>query len=212
MRTFLLSLVTTFTMATSSMSQNLKVLPVDDSHRDPTLAQFRAQLLDAALRNDTTFIFGVLSPEILNGFGGDGGIEEFKKIYWPDPALRRNLIRALRLGGRLREDGITYRCPYAWALLPPGSDMEDALVVGKDVNVRNGPSRTDTTAFKISYELVRILEWPADAQSWGWSKVRTQDGRTGWINGEFLCGPFDYRFFFQKTPQGWKWISWACGD
>ena len=64
-----------------AQSQQSSVVPLDEAARDPEFFVFRARLQRAAAAHDTAAVMGVVAPRILNSFGGDGGLEEFREKW-----------------------------------------------------------------------------------------------------------------------------------
>jgi len=56
-----------------------KLYPVDEAARDPSFFLFRSRLLQALHDRDEKFLFSILSPDIKSRFGGDAGIDDFKR-------------------------------------------------------------------------------------------------------------------------------------
>jgi hypothetical protein len=197
------------------ITQNKKVLPVDDAVRDSTLLAFRDRLLSAAENQDTTFVYSIVDTNVFNGFGGDSGIEIFK-IYWRQHGLRKNLIKALKLGGTLTEADKRFSVPYIWDQFPEEVDpFQTAVIIGSNVNVRTLPKLNSDRIAQLSYDIVRVSSWSAthDAGSGlDWIKIDLGDGRTGYICDKYIRSPIAHRFFFEKREGKWILVTWAAGD
>ena len=55
--------------------------PIDQAASQPDFFTFRAHLQAAVARRDIPAILAVVHKDIKNSFGGDNGIEEFKKKW-----------------------------------------------------------------------------------------------------------------------------------
>jgi hypothetical protein len=197
------------------LAQNKKVLPVDDAVRDSTLLAFRHRLLSAAENQDTLFVYSIVDPDVFNGFGGDSGIETFKN-YWRQYGLRENLIKALKLGGTLTEEGRRFSIPYIWDQFPKEVDpFENAVIIGSNVNVRTLPALKSNRIMQLSYDIVRVSDWSLthDADSGlDWINIDLDDGRTGYVCDQYIRSPIAHRFFFEKREGKWILVTWAAGD
>lgn len=81
-------------------AQVAKVYPVDEAVRDPEFFAFRARLLVALQQKDVNYLYSILAANILNSFGGDGGIEEFKatwKAEEPTSKIWNTVLKFLHL-------------------------------------------------------------------------------------------------------------------
>jgi hypothetical protein len=93
------------------------LLPVDEATTRPDFFTFRAHLQAALAQHDLNALLEVVHPYIKARFGGDEGIEDFKK-FWriqePDSKLWRELATVLALGGFF--DGPdTFTAPYTFS-------------------------------------------------------------------------------------------------
>jgi len=108
-----------------------KLHPSDEAPRDPSLCLTRAGLLQAAV-----------SPNIKNGFGGDDGIDEFRKTWRlesPDSPLWSKLGTVLALGGGFLSEN-SFIAPYVFSEFPsPLDGFEYLAVVGRGVRAREKP-------------------------------------------------------------------------
>src|SRR5215210_3701482 len=85
-----------------TLAQERKVLPADEGKTDASFSQFREKTLAAARRRDVKYILSIVDPNIINGFGGDDGINEFKKMWKidrPQSQFWNEFILVLSNGG-----------------------------------------------------------------------------------------------------------------
>jgi hypothetical protein len=62
----------------------------------------------------------------------------------------------------------------------------------------------------LSYDIVRIADnykHPAN-----WRKVKTESGKTGWVEERLVRSQIDYRACFEKKNGEWKMILLVAGD
>jgi hypothetical protein len=211
--------------------QEIKLYPVDEGIQDPSFKAFREKLLEAARKRDADFVLTILDPHILNSFGGDGGIEEFKKQWkldQPDSSkLWKELADILSKGGSFLDfDGKREFCaPYVssqWEKvanqLPSGKDGIDyAAVVGENVDLRLEPNPTAPVIDTLSYNIVRIdydasVPDERDTDYFAWIKVTTTSGKQGYVAGKYVSSPTAFRACFKKVGEKWFMTSLVAGD
>ena len=202
--------------------------PVDEAEEDPSFLAFRDSMMAALAADDTTWIFRRTIPEVFNGFGGSGGVEELRTVYWND-AFRAELATALCLGGHMEEGpGRTgkadaqFVAPYTWRLPepPPGTDEFDWVFQTGAVLERGTPvvSRPGGQVLAmLGQVLVPVPDWwpPVNDPALplpAWVEVRLADGRTGYARADRIRSPVDLRLFFEKRDGVWWWAGWAAGD
>ncbi|MBX7224038.1 MAG: SH3 domain-containing protein [Blastocatellia bacterium] len=205
--------------------QRMKLLPVDEGNRNGSFRQFRRELLHALHKRDKAFLRQHLSPLIMNGFGGSGGLQEFQETWhWekPDSPLWEELATTLRLGGRFSNGTQTeFNAPYVateWEQvqksLPDGPERFAALVAAQ-VPVYQTPARQAPVISSLSYEVVEVVE---DPDSTGplpapeWQKIKLAPGQFGFVEGKFLRDPTGYRATFRKVGTIWKMTVFLAGD
>lgn len=192
--------------------QRAPVLPVDEAVRDPEFFVFRARLQAALAAHDTSELMRIVSPDILNSFGGDGGRDEFREkwnIAEPEKSkVWVTLGMVLGLGGSFFTDS-TFAAPYL-VNRTPGDGFEVLAVLGKKVFVRAGPSLTSTPIDTLSFETVTM--WREKSSTNDWEPVRTARGRTGWVLTRYLRSPITYRAGFRRHGGRWWMSSLVAGD
>lgn len=217
-RTFFMALLC---LATSTVFAQDTFYPPKVEISDYTLSRFLTELTLAVGRQDQTFILDHLDPNIVNSFGGDGGIEEFKE-YWD---FKNNSTRfwevveqLLLIGGPKYEEGSdSYTIPYTFTDWPEKFDaFEYYVVMGTNVNVRDKPTTSDSKVIgQLSYQIVKYNapDWENQHKNPGWMNVTTTDGQiTGYVFDKFLVSPIGYRMGFTKTTKGWVISMLVAGD
>src|SRR4030095_16666223 len=154
----------------TSWAQVAKLYPVDDATRDPSFFTFRAGLIRAVQKHDVVFVTSVLDPEIVNSFGGDGGVLEFKstwKLNRPNSELWDELGTCLALGGKFDKDG-SFSAPYVFGAFPDEFDpYEYTAIIGQDVRVRKEPSLNSPVIKMLSFDVVK---WTS-TQEKNWASI-----------------------------------------
>ena len=209
-------------------AQVAKVYPVDEAVRDPEFFVFRAHLLVAVQQKDVTYLSSILAANILNSFGGDGGVDEFKatwKAEEPTSKVWNTLAEILALGGQFRppdewsEGARTFAAPYTYSVQP--SAGEDpflyGVVVGRGVKVRQEPTTTSAVVANLSFDVIRVTDWapkvmPEDVRLNSWVAVELADGRPGFIASEFVRSRNGYRAIFIRQNGRWMLRALVAGD
>ncbi len=198
----------------------------DQALDHPDLLQWRTRLLEALARHDTTALLAAIHPGILNSFGGDGGIQEFRDQWQlgrdPDrSAIWSQLTSILRGGGRFVDGGLFAAPSYASGpvtppLAPEWDSFETLMVVGHNVRVRDGPSDTAQVIAVLSLAVVgrdRGRRDHTDDAGRAWTPVHLiRADRPGWIARDFLRSPIDYRAGIERSDTTWLIRSLVAGD
>lgn len=201
--------------------QRIKLSPVDEGRQDPSFQRFRDSLLEAVRRHDKDFLLGVLHPSIENGYDLKVGVDEFKKLWEPqDPnsPVWSVLSSALTGGGSFtkRADAREFCGPYVvnqWPnviqQLPEGIDSLDFVAItGDDVAVYLEPKVTAPIVTRLSYDVVRSIPNAqvtdrTNPKFSSWIKIKTPDGKEGYVPDSDVQGPMDYGVCLRQTNGKW---------
>ncbi len=196
-------------------AQERFVRPVDDATKDPSLVAFRANLIAAAKKRDKKFVLSILDPGIVSSFGGDEGVEDFKRFWkFSDPKSEfwGEFLTVITNGGRLASDDTNLFCaPYLFNSFP--DDLDSFLymaIFGNRVNLRAAPSLNASVVGQLSYNIVEPVNRDADIGDW--VEVRTLGGKKGFVNSKFVRSPIDYRACFEKKGGKWRMTAFVAGD
>ncbi|HKQ76239.1 MAG TPA: SH3 domain-containing protein [Blastocatellia bacterium] len=199
-------------------SQVSKLYPVDEAARDPSLFVLRARLLEAVQQRDAAVILGSLAPDIVNSFGGNGGIAEFKEKWRPEQPgskLWPTLATVLALGGSFRNEG-TFAAPYVFSRFPDQLDaFEHGVIVGDNVRVRQKATVDSPVIATMSFDIVAVTDWGVKSSGvgkQGWVRVKLTGGQEGYIASEYIRSPIDYRAVFEKRQGRWLITTLVAGD
>jgi len=197
-----------------SYSQIGKLYPVDEAARDASLFVLRARLLEAVQQRDTAFIIGSLSLDIVNSFGGKGGIAEFKEQWKPEQPgskLWPTLAAVLGLGGSFRNEK-TFAAPYTFSQFPDGMDaFEHGVIVGENVRVRQKARADSPVVTLLSFDIVEVTDWGSESRE-GWVRIKLASGEQGYIARPYVRSPLDYRVVFEKRQGKWLITTFVAGD
>jgi len=220
---FILSLASLLVFVSASAQKERQVLPVDEGKTNASFKSFREKLIEAVRKRDVKYVVGILDPAILNSFGGNGGIKEFKemwKIDSPTSELWDELLTVLTNGGSFfKEDENNLFCaPYSFKQFPEDLDaFEYQVIFDNNVNLRARPDLKAETVAQLSYNVVKVdyQNSVADKNKEGkylWLKVETLGGKKGFVSAKFVRSPIDYRACFEKKNGRWKMTTFVAGD
>jgi hypothetical protein len=199
--------------------QSPTLFPVDEAARAPDFFAFRAQLLVAMARRDTTALLAVVAPEIRNTFGDDNGVAAFRKrwrLEAPDSELWGALVEVLALGGSFENDS-TFVAPYVFSRWPGDYDAFDYLaVIASNVRVRAEPSATARVLKHVTFVLVKRAPGGASqltaVKRAEWEPIAVRSGQVGYVANQFVRSPVDYRAIFVRRSGRWTMITFIAGD
>lgn len=224
------SLITGLLIVTCvSLKAQSKLYPKNEIPQNEGLSAFVADLRTIIEKEDTTSLFKYLDEDILNGFGGSGGPEEFKQ-YWNlpkgTPKLWTTLTELLDLGGTLNKEsgevvGATW--PYTFTLFPDELDAYNYwIVTGSGVALRKKPASDAEIITRLSYDILPFdyemtyeneenrLE-DGDIESVKWIALKYKDS-IGYVSAKYVRSPIDYRMSVLNVDGKWKIVVLVAGD
>ena len=199
-----------------------KMPPPKMEINDPGLNEFISELKSAVAKKDKEYIIGVLSPNILNSFGGNGGIAEFKS-YWnwssEDSTFWNIMDKLLELGGGKYQANGQYIVPYVYTDWPDDEQydaFEQMVITGTHVNVRDKPDLKESKVVgQYSYDIVKV-DHERSVPSYEetiWYYTESLDGKLkGYVFWKYIWSPIDYRASFEFIDQEWKITFLVAGD
>ena len=174
----------------------------------------RQKFEDVIKRRDAKALLAMVSPSIRWSFGADSGgkagfAKQWKLETGKASPIWAELDQLERLG--CFSQGIDApTMPHVFGQDTGAQSIgQSALVLGPAVNLRAQPTTTSPSLRKINWEEVTTLELSKDEL---WRKVKTADGKTGYIRRDYLRGDLDYRISFERTDKGWMIDSFVAGD
>ncbi|NJM52184.1 MAG: hypothetical protein HC846_01605 [Blastocatellia bacterium] len=84
------------------LAQERFAKPVDEAEKNPSFLAFRTKLIEAVKKRDVKYILSITDKNIKLGFGGEDGIENFKKqwkIYNRNSEFWKEMLIVLTHGG-----------------------------------------------------------------------------------------------------------------
>jgi hypothetical protein len=193
-----------------------ELLPIDEAYKDPSFFNFRQQLLISISNKDKSFLLTILSPTILNSYGGNGGprefIEKWGLVNAPTSPVWNELQWILNHGGSY-SIGI-FCAPYVYSAWPHKYDPFEyyVAVIRKGVPLRSLPVQDSKVIKKLDYSIVKVL----DHRYWDKGKdelIHVQhENLEGYVSHFELRSPTDYRACFEKLNGKWFLTSLVAGD
>ena len=200
-------------LAAAAPSPPHKLPPVEQCAGDKSFTAFRTALKDAAARKDQAALLALLSPDVIVSFGGDNGREAFVRQWSFDATEYGNLwdqlATMLRLGCAKSEG--TRMIPSLAAQFDGQGDedmFEKAVVVTPGAKLRKGPEIDSPVIATLAWDVVAIIDSASDLQS----RVRTVEGREGWLSDDELYSPIGHRMVIQKIGGKWMITAFVAGD
>lgn len=205
------------------LAEATRLKPVDQASQDPSFQAFRAKLMDAAKRRDGAYVLSIVDPKIINGFGGQDGIANFKKQWKPQsPAspLYDTLVRMLSLGGTWSDvDGRKEFCaPYVFSAFPQDMDaFLNVVVIADGVSLRARPASGAPAVARLSYDILEIdplksIPVKGSPGKYTWYRAKRADGKVGFVQARWVRSPIDYRAYFAKEGGQWRMRVLVAGD
>lgn len=187
--------------------------PVDEAASVPDFFSFRAHIQSAVARRDVSAVLAALHKDVKLSFGGDSGVEDFKKVWRPaapNSPLWETLGTVLALGGTFAPDR-TFTAPYVFTQWPSDVDaFTHMAAVGSGIRVRSAPNSSAPVIASLTFTIVELEE--TQPQGERWARVKLRDGRTGFVDSRFVRSPVDYRINFAKVDGRWQITFFLAGD
>ena len=170
---------------------------------------------------DAKYILSIVDRDIKNSFGGNDGIEEFKKrwkINGSKSEFWDEFLPVITNGGKFIKEGTNklFFAPYSFNSFPDDLDaFSYSVIFGNNVNLRSKADAVSPVVSSLSYNIVEIVEAVKEkenAEKVLWYEVKTLGGKRGFVKAEFVRSPIDYRAGFEKKNGKWKMTAFIAGD
>ena len=188
--------------------------PVDQCSADAGFAVFRQALGRAVARRDAPALKRLLAPDVLVNFGGDIGWAAFSRQWALDrpgkSGVWKELERILPLGcARVDKARVLPSLAGQFSADDDQDAFETMVVVERGAALRAREQADSRIVAKLNWDLVTALEAPDGGKH---IKVRTGDGREGWLARRALRSPLDYRAVVEKQRGRWRITAFVAGD
>jgi hypothetical protein len=185
--------------------------PLDECRDLEGAHAFRLTLYEAVLMEDTETLLELASPAIELDFGGGEGREELRRrLGATDQMLWQELDAALSLGCATDDDGNLVMPWYFAQELGDRDPFVTMIVVGEDVPIYAKPDNRSEAFGTVPWNLVTI-EADRESES-AYTKVRTDDGRVGFVDSNALRHVLDYRLIASRLEGRWRITAFIAGD
>jgi hypothetical protein len=209
-------------------AQNIRLYPVDESHKDRSFKNFRDRLLAALRRRDKKFLLSILHPEILNSLGGERGVKEFVekwKLNSSQSKVWSEFYKILLLGGTFDDvkGEKEFSAPYVssrWDRIQPklGGEFAEVsyeAIIGSSVRVYSRPDLVAPVLTRLSYDVVEV-DYPGSIQSsdfeFIWVKIKLPKGRSGYVRADEIRSPSATSAHFKKFKGKWLLYIFSGGE
>ena len=192
----------------------LRLPPVDQCSAEPSFRQFKASLQRAVAKRDTKALRAMMVADVVVNFGGDIGWKAFAE-QWElgrpaKSALWAELEKVLALGcARVGDARIMPSLSGQFNIHEEADGFTQMVVVAPGAPLRRARQAGSAAIGRLSWDVVTALDAPDDGEQ---IKVRTADGRVGWLNRAQLRSPLDYRLSAQQRAGRWMITAFVAGD
>lgn len=195
------------------------VAPVDESGRDPRLAETVAGVRAACADRDAAAVEKALAEDVVASFGEDAGVRAFVAFYElkrADAPFWEACVSALDLGGAFINPDM-YEAPYVGANLPESADPYLSVVaIGPRTLLYAEPRDDAPTLADVTHQLLtsQDIDDPEASQRApeGWLPAISGEGARGFVRAAETRSPLDHRAVFQKIGARWLLVSFVAGD
>jgi hypothetical protein len=190
--------------------------PLDEADRQGDFFTFRARLQVAVAARDSSAVLADVHPAIKNSFGGNDGIDEFRRSWNLSDAASPfwvELAAVLALGGTFSDDS-TFVAPYVFSRWPDDSDaFEHVAILGRGVRARAAPTLDALPLTSLDFAIVPLArEAPGSPADPDWTAIRLADGRAAWVASRLTRSPIAYRAIFSRRDGRWQLVTFIAGD
>ena len=88
--------------------------------------------------------------------------------------------------------------------------FEHVAVIGSDVRVRSQANTNAATLTTMSFAILPTARQVTEQA--GWTAVRLDEARVGYIASEYVRSPIDYRAIFRFENRQWRMAMLVAGD
>ena len=184
--------------------------PVDQAVEIESLFEFREELLTNIKERNIDFLYKYFDEQ--GSWDFDSTTKEQLLKSWDEESWLE-LQKAVLLGGAFYDEEKTiFVAPYTFNLFPDEFDAYEFEVAIKDHVEVYMDKDVDSNIIEIlNYTIVKRIYEGAEDDSY-WKIIEMPDGRVGYVIGENIRSPIDYRVGFEKINNDWKVTFFLAGD
>lgn len=185
--------------------------PVEQCGVDPSFAQFREGLLGVIERKDEKALMELVADDVMFDLGGGQGKKAFAVNWGLDDTQPSQLWEELReaLDHGCAPAGDAFVSPSLIVQFPDDLDAFETLVALPGTRLRAAPDDHAEPIAALDWHVLTVVESVDVAP---WSGVMLTDGRKGYVRGDQVRSPLDYRASFEKRSGTWLLVSFVAGD
>jgi hypothetical protein len=208
--------------------ENGKAYPWDEGPGDPSFAAFRDRLYKAILEKDVKQLLAMTFDTIHFSYGENAGKANFIKAYELDKnpessILWEELAEVLELGGAFysypSDPNRHFAAPFVYNLDLLEDPYTTGVIIGENVRLRKGPSLNSDIVGSLTWDIFESklqTQWKQDTiggEADVWQHLKTKNGKEGYVFGQFVRLPVDYRAGFREyAPGKWHMDFFIAGD
>ncbi len=205
-------LIAVYLLAQAQTVSVVRLYPVDDTTRDPAFRSFVKRLRSAVEARNANALRKLVDEGVVVGPADDDtGWPKFAAMWRPDSHDSKvwSALSDLLSFGFVREHPSLFVSPYLVWRFPRELNMATHLVVIRDkAALRVAPSVRAPVAASLSFDIVQRLGQPETSEDLvRWVRVRTADGKTGYLNERDVVSPLMPRAQFGIRRGRWILIA-----
>lgn len=193
--------------------------PIDGGIEDKEFAAWRAQLQVAIKSRDWNQLKPFVSPDVNWSYGEVPGLNGFQGRWKPESStstLWAELDKVFDNGGTFgkgERGDVYFEAPFWSAWWPASYDpVEWSLLRGTNVALLADPKEGASKVMTLDWAIVKREQPSTNVPPRGWTRVRTGDGKNGYVKDESLETPFGYRAICDKHAGKWLVTAFITGE
>lgn len=195
----------------------VQLIPVDEKNKNSDFSSFIDEFTEALENKDLDYILEHTSENIIFTFGEGNGITDFKTIWnlndnQNESEFWDEMLKTIKLSFISNDNNSLFIAPYTFVNFPEEFDSYIFYVCTEEnVRVRELPSFDSNIIKTISYLIVKPVNPPGETEG-KWVNIILPDGTEGYVYGDYLRSPLDYRARFNYINEKWILEYFIAGD
>lgn len=199
-------------MASSAAALPARLPPIEQCKSDAGFNRFRNKLTQVVARHDRHGLLALLDPNVMIGFDGQRGRDQFARRWSFDPTEYGNVwdqLRTMLRLGCVNPNGVRLIPSLSEQLDDHGADEAFELrLILPGAKLFTEPGNEATATSVPAWSLATATESPGDL----WTGVRLADGRQGLVPDDKVYEPLGYRMTIEKRGGRWMITAFVAGD